>query len=109
MFSIDRYGIAGVLLCTLLFLLGVTPGLGQQTSDPDFDPHVDKPAFREKHPTVLFDEAHHNFHTASGRYKAFVDLITHDGYRGTQGDSGESLCKLPSPRQLGKKGAPAAG
>src|SRR5438874_5115157 len=83
MFSIDRYGIAGVLLCTLLFLLGVTPGLGQQTSDPDFDPHVDKPAFREKHPTVLFDEAHHNFHTASGRYKAFVDLITYDGYRVT--------------------------
>jgi hypothetical protein len=31
-------------------------------------------------PRVLFDEAHHNHHTAGGRYKPFADLITNDGY-----------------------------
>jgi hypothetical protein len=30
---------------------------------------------------VLFDEAHNNFHTSSGRYKPFADLITNDGYQ----------------------------
>lgn len=30
---------------------------------------------------MLFDEAHNNFHTASGRYKPFADLITNDGYQ----------------------------
>ena len=30
---------------------------------------------------MLFDEAHHNFHTSGGRYKPFADLIGHDGYR----------------------------
>jgi hypothetical protein len=30
---------------------------------------------------VFLDEAHYNFHTASGRYKPFVDLITNDGYK----------------------------
>jgi hypothetical protein len=29
---------------------------------------------------VYLDEAHHNFHTASGRYKPFADLISSDGY-----------------------------
>lgn len=29
---------------------------------------------------VLFDEAHHNVHTAGGRYKPFVDLIDPEGY-----------------------------
>ena len=29
---------------------------------------------------VLFDEAHHNVHTAGGRYKPFVDLIDPAGY-----------------------------
>jgi hypothetical protein len=57
--------------------------LGQQLSDPNFDAAVARPAYAKAHPKVLFDEAHHNFHTASGRYKAFADLITNDGYRVT--------------------------
>jgi hypothetical protein len=56
-------------------------GLGQQIADPDFDPKVANPAYTKKHPRVFLDEAHHNFHTASGRYKPFADLITSDGYR----------------------------
>ena len=29
----------------------------------------------------MIDEAHHNFHTASGRYKPFASLISNDGYQ----------------------------
>ena len=32
---------------------------------------------------VFLDEAHHNFHTATGRYKPFADLIGSDGYQVT--------------------------
>ena len=52
-----------------------------QRNDPDFDTRVARPAYLKIHPRVRFDEAHHNFHTARGRYKPFVDLITGDGYR----------------------------
>ena len=63
-------------------LLWVRPGqAGGHADGPYFDVSVAHPAYTEKHPSVLFDEAHHNFHTASGRYKAFADLVTNDGYR----------------------------
>lgn len=55
----------------------------QQIADPNFDTKVAKPAYAKDGPRVLFDEAHNNFHTASGRYKPFADLITSDGYRVT--------------------------
>jgi hypothetical protein len=54
-----------------------------QRSDPNFDVSVVHPAYTDRHPAVLFDEAHQNFHTAGGRYKVFADLITNDGYRVT--------------------------
>jgi len=54
----------------------------EQMSDPGFDASVAHPAYATgTGPRVLFDEAHFNFHTAGGRYKAFADLLTHDGYR----------------------------
>jgi hypothetical protein len=53
----------------------------QQEADPNFNPKVARPAYTTTHPTVLFDEAHNNFHTADGRYKPFADLITNDGYK----------------------------
>jgi len=72
-----------VLLCclaTAAILLSFV-GHAQQVADPNFDPKVAKPAYTKKHPKVLFDEAHHNFHTTTGRYKPFADLITSDGYQ----------------------------
>jgi hypothetical protein len=54
---------------------------GQQVADPDFDTKVAHPAYVDRHPKVLFDEAHHNFHTASGRYRPFAELVSSDGYR----------------------------
>ena len=54
---------------------------GGQVADPNFDAKVAKPAYAKWGPKVLFDEAHNNFHTATGRYKPFADLITNDGYQ----------------------------
>src|SRR5882762_7852393 len=54
---------------------------GGQMADPDFDARVAKPAYPKSGPKDLFDEAHNNFHTTSGRYKPFADLITNDGYQ----------------------------
>jgi hypothetical protein len=55
-----------------------------QHSDPDFDARVPLPAYAsgtgDRQPKVLMDEAHRNFHTASGRYKPFADLLRNDGY-----------------------------
>jgi hypothetical protein len=56
---------------------------GGQMADPNFDAKVAHPAYAKNGPKVLFDEAHNNFHTASGRYKPFADLITNDGYQVT--------------------------
>ena len=53
----------------------------QQAPDPEFDTTVENPAYKKDGPRVMFDEAHHNFHTTEGRYKPFVDLLMSDGYR----------------------------
>ena len=66
-----------------LVALSVSMGFAQQIADPNFDAKVAKPAYTKNGPKVLFDEAHNNFHTASGRYKPFADLITNDGYQVT--------------------------
>jgi hypothetical protein len=67
---------------TCALIIAVVPtALAQQIADPHFNPHVDKPAFTKNFPRVLFDEAHNNFHTTTGRYKPFADLIFSDGYQ----------------------------
>jgi hypothetical protein len=53
----------------------------QQAPDLEFNTSVANPAYAKSGPRVMFDEAHHNFHTTEGRYKPFVDLIMNDGYR----------------------------
>lgn len=55
----------------------------QQQADAEFDTSVAQPAYTNKHPRVLFDEAHNNFHTTTGRYKPFATLVTNDGYEVT--------------------------
>ncbi|HKR12624.1 MAG TPA: hypothetical protein VJT15_11230 [Pyrinomonadaceae bacterium] len=65
----------------VLVLLLAFVALGQQLPDPEFDTRVENPAYQRSGPRVLFDEAHHNFHTSDGRYKPFVDLLVQDGYQ----------------------------
>jgi len=62
------------------FVFLAAPALAQQSADPEFKATVAHPAYSKAGPRVLFDEAHNNFHTTTGRYKPFADLITEDGY-----------------------------
>ena len=69
-----------LLICAFLLLTCVNV-FAQQMADPEFDTSVAHPAYKNDGARVMFDEAHHNFHTADGRYKPFVDLLMNDGYR----------------------------
>lgn len=52
-----------------------------QQPDPDFIPKNIKSSFSELNsPVVLIDEAHNNFLTTNGRYKAFSQVLLSDGY-----------------------------
>jgi len=69
----------GYLFLALLLIGPVAEA--QQMADPEFSTMVERPGYTKNYPRVLFDEAHNNFHTSTGRYKPFADLITSDGYR----------------------------
>jgi len=71
------------ILALTVLLMVVAIVRGQQQADPTFDASVAHPAYTTSHPKVLFDEAHFNFHTSTGRYKPFASLITNDGYQVT--------------------------
>ena len=69
---------------------GVTLGIAcvasqvsaQQVADTAFAPPITTPAFAANAgPVVAVDEAHHNFHTSTGRYQPFADLVRRDGFR----------------------------
>ena len=59
---------------------GFDLAFGQQQPDVAFKASVESPAYVDKHPRVLFDEAHFNVHTTQGTYQAFCGLLTSDGY-----------------------------
>lgn len=68
------------LAAFILTLALATTSFAQQQADSSFDASVKNPAYTTTHPKVSIDEAHFNFHTASGRYKPFADLVRNDGY-----------------------------
>jgi hypothetical protein len=76
---INRF-ITFLLSCLLVIAVGAAT-YSQQIADPHFNAHVENPAYTKNFPRVLFDEAHNNFHTTTGRYKPFADLIFSDGYQ----------------------------
>ncbi len=54
---------------------------GQQRADTLFSHPIQQPAYPQgKGPVVLLDEAHHNFHTTTGRFRPFTDFLKKDGY-----------------------------
>ena len=68
------------LLCLSLLLL-LKPSHAQQVADTTFNPPIVKPAYSTSSgPIVMLDEAHCNFHTATGRYLPFARLLRRDGY-----------------------------
>jgi hypothetical protein len=73
------------LLITLLFVSSFfvfLPGSpGQQLADSAFNFNIKNPMYdRGKGPVITLDEAHFNFHTLSGRYYPFSQLLQKDGY-----------------------------
>jgi hypothetical protein len=78
----------------LALLLLALSASAQRIPDPEFDTSVERPAYRLRHPKVVIDEAHSNFHTAEGRYKPLAEMLRNDGYRvlrGTRKFDRESL------------------
>lgn len=70
-----------LLLTPALLLSLAAPAFAQQGPDTTFDTHVARPAHVGHGPRVLFDEAHHNFHTSTERYLPFARLMRADGCR----------------------------
>jgi hypothetical protein len=68
--------VTGALLLGVLSALYTVP----QIADPNFNARVSGPTYTKEHPVIIFDEAHQNFHTSTGRYKPFAELLTNDGY-----------------------------
>ena len=62
-----------------VFVVGCVSG--QPVPDTEFKPPIDKPAYAKgRGPVVMIDEAHFNWHTATGRYLPFAELLRRDGY-----------------------------
>jgi len=80
---LSRRLIEPAIIIAALSLAGAPASAQQQVADSTYDTSVAKPAYTNTHPRVLFDEAHHNFHTTTGRDRPFAQLITNDGYRVT--------------------------
>jgi hypothetical protein len=56
-------------------------------ADAHFDASVEQPYYFKSHPVVVFDEAHSNYHTATGRYEPLARLLRNDGYAVIPGKS----------------------
>ena len=71
------------ILCSSIVLLAATSIVSaQQVSDLEYKPPLPRPAYETgKGPRVAIDAAHHNYHTADGRYQPFAELLRRDGYR----------------------------
>lgn len=83
------------LLSTAIILAAACAVSAQQASDTSYAPPIARPAYEPgKGPVVAIDQAHFNFHTASGRYEPFAKLLRRDGYRV------DSLCAAFSPESL---------
>jgi hypothetical protein len=72
----------GILFSAIVLLAATSIVSAQQVSDLEYKPPLPWPAYElGKGPRVVIDGAHHNFHTADGRYQPFTELLRRDGYR----------------------------
>jgi hypothetical protein len=67
------------LLCALL-IPAIAVSQVKVAADAHFDASVELPHYLNSHPVVAFDEAHSNYHTATGRYEPLATLLRNDGY-----------------------------
>ncbi|MFZ1677365.1 MAG: DUF4350 domain-containing protein [Saprospiraceae bacterium] len=65
----------------ILMLISIS-GYAQQIADTSYHPMINHPAYpKGKGPVIFIDEGHHNFHTKTGRYLPFANLLERDGYQ----------------------------
>lgn len=89
------------LLVMLVALGHAHPVHAQQVADSSFTPPIASPAYPAgAGPRILIDEAHHNFHTMSGRFLAFARLLRRDGYDVVPNTSRFSRAALAGTRIL---------
>ena len=86
-----------VLLTTVLYCSNIH---AQAKNDSSFDASVPMPAYTKKHPKILFDQAHNNYHRADGSYAPFAHVAENDGYKIVVNDSPFSLKNLKGNRIL---------
>ena len=73
-------------LLAMVLILALATGrstalVAQQVVDTAFRPPIESPAYPAGiGPVVLIDEDHSNFHTVTGRYLPFAELLRRDGY-----------------------------
>lgn len=85
------------LLAVAALALAASPTRAQQVPDTTFDTRIADPAWPAgTGPRLVLDEAHHNFHTLTGRYRPFGDLARHDGFRVSAGTSPFTRARLDS-------------
>jgi hypothetical protein len=81
-----RLALPGWLVGVTLLAVATFPLAAQQVADTAFRPEVGPPRWpSDRGPHVVLDEAHHNFHTLSGRYLTFARLLRGDGFTVTPG------------------------
>ena len=72
----------GILFSGIVLLAATSIVSAQQVPDLEYKPPLPRPACESgQGPRVVIDEAHHNYHTADGRYQPFAGLLRRDGYR----------------------------
>jgi hypothetical protein len=69
-------------------------------SEPEFNATVVRATYTHDHPRVALDQAHHNFHTLTGRYRPFGELLASDGYEVVPSTAVFSASSLSAMRVL---------
>ena len=83
---------------SLLIVANLAPLVvsAQQVPDRTFRPEISSPAYAaDSGPVVAVDAGHRNFHTLTGRYTTFGDILRSDGYR---------LAEIDAPLTHGRLG-----
>ena len=77
-----KKSLVSMVFSSLLYILLLPIWMyAQQIADPEFNPQIKNPMYEKgKGSLILIDEGHNNFHTMTGRYKPFADVLEKDGY-----------------------------
>ncbi len=70
-----------IIVLTLFTLFSSLSAFAQQVPDTLFKPVIRNPAYPPlQGPSIFIDEAHNNFHTLSGGFRPFANVLAKDGY-----------------------------